>query len=307
MISRRAFLQSALVGGSIVAAGLARRDLQLDGPTGDFRLEDVTVAIAGLPPAFHGYRIGFLTDLHLGVWVPEEWIVRGIDELSKRQVDLLILGGDYILVNELNLWQQLGIVRSEKFSAMSKQEAIPAIYSTIADIFDGRQFSDGIYGVVGNHDHWNAFPIFQKIMRERRGFSILINEEIQIRRGEQRLHVFGVDDYLTGLPALPPSIPLTPGLSARIIVSHNPDYIPALLQHPSCSFNFAMCGHTHGGQIVLPILGPIAAQVADRRFVSGTRMIGERHIYTSRGLGVVGLPVRLNCPAEATLFTLVQA
>ena len=305
MISRRAFLHSALVGGSIVAAGVTRRDLQPDGPTGEFKLEEVSVPIDGLPPAFQGYTIGFLTDLHLGVWVPEEWILRGIDELSKRKVDLLILGGDYILVNEVSLWQELGIVRSEKFSTMSKREAIPAIYSTITELFSGRRFPDGIYGVVGNHDHWNAFPVFQQIMRQQRDLSILINEEVQITRGEQRLYVFGVDDYLTGLPSAPPSQPMVPGVSARIIVSHNPDYIAALLHQPQHSFALAMCGHTHGGQIVLPGLGPIAAQVVDRRFVSGMHSIENGSVYTSRGLGVVGLPFRVNCPAEVTVFTLV--
>ena len=88
------------------------------------------------------------------------------------------------------------------------------------------------------------------------------------------------------------------------ILKDNPDYIPAILDNPGAKFSLALCGHTHGGQIVLPALGPIAAQVVDRRFVSGMTQIGERQIYTSRGLGVVGLPFRLNCPPEVTILNL---
>jgi predicted MPP superfamily phosphohydrolase len=92
-----------------------------------------------------------------------------------------------------------------------------------------------------------------------------------------------------------------------LIVSHNPDYISALLNRPEPAFSFAVCGHTHGGQIVLPVMGPIAAQIVDRRFVSGMQHVNNRWVYTSRGLGVVGLPFRINCPAEVTVFTLTNA
>jgi hypothetical protein len=307
MISRRAFLRSALLGGSAAGAGLLHRDLGASGWTGDFITENVTVPLADLPPAFEGYKIGFITDLHLGVWVPDEWIRRAIEEVSKSDIDILILGGDYILVNEVNVWQECGIVRNEKFANLSKREAIPQIYSSFGELFAGKRFRDGLYGVVGNHDHWNSFPTFQSVMRGYPDVRILINEEIKISRGEQALYLFGVDDYLTGIPSAPPTRELRPNVSARVIVSHNPDYIAALLERPEHRFNLALCGHTHGGQIVLPILGPVAAQVVDPRFISGMQVVGDNRVYTSRGLGVVGLPFRVNCPAEVTVFTLRRA
>jgi predicted MPP superfamily phosphohydrolase len=307
MISRRALLRSALLGGSAAGVGLLHRDLEGSGWTGDFITEQIHVPVPDLPPAFDGYRVGFLTDLHLGVWVPDGWIHRAIEEISRYDIDILLLGGDYILVNEMNLWQECGIVRNETFAHLSKTEAIPSIYSAFGRCFIGRRFRDGLYGVVGNHDHWNSFSTFQQIMREYPDVRILINEEVVISRGEQSLCLFGVDDYLTGLPSTPPPRELRPGISSRIILSHNPDYIAALLKRPEYQFSLALCGHTHGGQIVLPVLGPVAAQVVDRRFISGMQTIGNTHIYTSRGLGVVGLPFRVNCPAEVTVFTLRRA
>jgi hypothetical protein len=141
-------------------------------------------------------------------------------------------------------------------------------------------------------------------MRNFPTIRLLINEEHSLIRGHEQLIVFGVDDYLTGLPAVPPTRALPDGVTKRIILSHNPDYLPAILKRPEIGFSLAVCGHTHGGQIVLPLLGPVAAQVIDQRFVSGMCAIDGKQVYTSRGLGVVGLPFRVNCPPEVSVFTL---
>jgi predicted MPP superfamily phosphohydrolase len=304
MISRRAFLSSAALGGSLAAAGLAGKTLAVTSSTGDFITEHRPISIPTLPQAFDGYKIGFITDLHLSVWVPEEWIIRAIDAVTAADVDLVVLGGDYILVNESSLWQNLDIVREKRFAALSKRDAIPQIYSTVAECFRERVFRDGIVGVVGNHDRWNSFPTFQSIFNRAPYIRMLINEEVIVSRGEHTIRIFGADDYLTGLPSPPPPLPADQPDAVRIIVSHNPDYIATLLDAPQHKFAFAMCGHTHGGQIVLPVLGPIAAQVVDERFIVGQQDIGAATVYTSRGLGVVGLPFRYNCPAEVTIFTL---
>jgi predicted MPP superfamily phosphohydrolase len=304
MISRRAFLSSAAFGGSLAATGLGGKYLAVSSSTGDFILEHRPISIPNLPRAFDGYKIGFITDLHLSVWVPEEWIIRAIDAVTANDVDLLILGGDYILVNESSLWQNLDIVRDERFASLNKRDAIPQIYSTVAECFRGRVFRDGILGVVGNHDRWNSFPTFQSIFNRAPYIKILINEEVTLSRGESSIRIFGADDYLTGIPSTPPPLPSDQPDAVRIIVSHNPDYIATLLSAPENRFSFAMCGHTHGGQIVLPVLGPIAAQVVDERFIVGQQNLKSSTVYTSRGLGVVGLPFRYNCPAEVTIFTL---
>lgn len=306
MLSRRTFLKSALIGGTAASIGLSVYDLQTDGYTADFILENVEVPIEGLPSAFSGYRIGFITDIHIGTWVPEMWLERALHAVKKMDVDLLLLGGDYILVHENSLWDSAGLIRNPRFSGITKSDVIPLIYTSFAECVREFTCRDGVLAVVGNHDHWNGFPQFLDILSNHPTIKLLINEEHSIIRGDQQLHIFGVDDYLTGLPSTPPQRQLANHVSKRIILSHNPDYIPAILERPEIDFSLALCGHTHGGQIVVPALGPIAAQVVDPRFISGMCRIGDRHIYTSRGLGVVGLPFRINCPAEVTVLTLVQ-
>jgi len=307
MLSRRQFLRSAVAGGAAAGISLSLYDLKNDLYTSSFTVEEVKLSLAGLPKAFTDYRIAFITDIHIGTWVPEEWLERALESVGKLGVDLLLLGGDYILVHESSLWDSAGLVRNPTFSGLDKRTAIPRIYSTFARCAARFSCPDGIFAVVGNHDHWNNFPEFLRVMQDFPQIRLLINSEHTIKRGEQELNIFGVDDYLTGIPVAPPVREFIDGRSKRIIISHNPDYLPAILKRPEIDFSLAVCGHTHGGQIVLPVLGPVAAQVVDQRFVSGMCQVDGKQIYTSRGLGVVGLPFRFNCPAEVTVFTLRPA
>lgn len=307
MLSRRQFLKAALVGASTLGVGLSVYDLQHELHTSEFILEDIAVTIPGLPPAFNDYRIGFITDIHIGTWVPENWLERALASLEAGHIDLLLLGGDYILVHETSLWDAAGLIRNPSYANLSKREAIPKIYQSFAELASRFRCPDGILAVVGNHDHWNSFSDFLAVMRNFPTIKLLMNEEHTLHRGHEQLIIFGVDDYLTGLPSAPPIRDLPDGVTKRVILSHNPDYLPTILKQPELTFSLAVCGHTHGGQIVLPLLGPVAAQVVDQRFVSGMSSVGESQIYTSRGLGVVGLPFRFNCPPEVTIFTLKAA
>jgi predicted MPP superfamily phosphohydrolase len=304
MITRRQFIQSALVGSIAVGLGAATYDIKNESYTSDFVLERVTAVIPGLPPAFNGYLIGFITDIHLGIWVPDLWLERALQEMGKAQVNLLLLGGDYILLNDNPAWQHLGVVRNQTYAAMNKAHAAAAIYESVFQLVSRLTVPDGILAVAGNHDHWNFFPSFMEIAYRYPNIKLLMNDEYEISRGEQSLLIFGADDYLTGLPTIPIARELGDGVCKRIVLAHNPDYISALLAQGSSNFSLALCGHTHGGQIVVPALGPIAAQVVDRRFVAGMHLVNGRTVYTSRGLGVVGLPFRLNCPAEVTILEL---
>lgn len=306
MISRRTFLKSAVIGSTGVAAALVGDDLRADGYSGTPRLEERKIVIPSLPSAFQGYRIGFLTDIHLGIWVPQSWIEHALTVLTQRGVDLLILGGDYIHISASRAWQTVGAVRNTDYDDLSRRDMAAKIYRDALTIFARFSFPDGTIGVVGNHEHWNFFPFFTETARAFPSLRFLINEEIEIRRGGQALSLYGVDDYVTGIPLLPPDR-RREGNRARILVSHNPDYVAALLGLREDPFDFAMCGHTHGGQVRLPLLGGVLMQIRDNRFMSGPVVVGESTVYTSRGLGVVGLPFRFDCPPEITIFDLQQA
>ncbi len=305
-ISRRAFLQGAtlLAGGAALAA--AHADMGLDSAAGQIVDETVHLVIPGLPRAFDGYRIAFFTDIHLGIWVPDEWVAWGLEKLRAHSPDLLVLGGDYILANDNPVWPMLGLVRNETYAGMDSEDAVPLIFSTAAKVLSSYSPPDGIVAVVGNHERWNSIELFNAAFRAYPAIRVLVNDEVTIRRGSESLLFFGSDDYLTGLPRVPPA-PTTPGVSARVLVSHNPDYVSELLKRGAARFSVALCGHTHGGQVRLPGLVSLAAPVRDSRFIAGLVRVDDQMVYTSRGLGVVGLPFRVNCPPEITTIELRTA
>ncbi len=308
MISRRNFLRSGFCIGAGLVAGTAGYTTIARDETGSIVLETLAVRIPDLPAAFEGYKIGFLTDIHFGMWLPDEWVVRALELLKEQAVDLLVLGGDYIFLNDNPLWRRAGIIRNHALTEHAPRKAIPQIYSRLGAILGEFSFPDGAIGVPGNHDHWNSTSIFRSVFGALPGVKLLINEEHLISRGEHSLRIFGVDDFLTGIPTAPPQNESRAGYDTRIIVSHNPDYISLLTSRlPDYHFDLALCGHTHGGQIRLPYIGAVMSQIRDSRFVAGMVNVGRKLVYTSRGLGVVGLPVRIDCPPEVTVFTAVRA
>ena len=301
MLSRRALLQLATLTGTGIAITAVTREMQPDGYTGTPVLERRNLKIPNLPKAFQGYRIGYLTDLHLGLWVPQSWITNAIETLITEKVDILVLGGDYIFVSENPLWETASCVRNTDYLDMPRSEMAKRSFSDICRIIASYSFKDGIVGVVGNHEHWNSIEMFVAAAREHPSLRILLNEKHLITRGDSSIEFLGVDDFLTGFPIKPPA--RATGLS-RILLSHNPDYVATLLEEELHSFDLALCGHTHGGQVRIPGLMGVVIPVQDPRFISGLTDIGSGFVYTSRGLGVVGLPIRFNCPPEITVIEL---
>lgn len=304
MLSRRAFLRAAAVGIGGLAIGSAAADLSAHGYTGTAHVERLIVRIGGLPKEFNSYKIGFLTDLHLGLWVPQTWIAAALDILVAHNIDLLLLGGDYIFITDNPIWSASHYVRNSDYLGLKRPEMVASAFSDVLGILASYSFRDGVIGVVGNHDRWNSYFQFQQACAKVPQLRFLVNQGARISRGDVALEIFGVDDYLTGIPSSPPSRSGASSHLCRILLSHNPDFVSALLKIDAEAFDLALCGHTHGGQIRLPGLTGALIPVQDPRFMAGMTKLEGGAVYTSRGLGVVGLPFRVNCPPEITIFEL---
>lgn len=236
---------------------------------------EVSFHFRDLPAAFDGYKILFLSDLHLdGLPGLTE---KTVEIIRRTPADLCILGGD---------------LRMETYGPFAA--ALEQMRLLLPEI----RAEDGILGVLGNHD----CPEFIEALEEL-GVNFLLNDSLPVQRSGQCIWIVGADDchYFKAhdLESAFSGLPLG---SFSIFVSHsNEVYKEALRYKP----NLFLCGHTHGGQIVIPPFGPIFTHSkAPRAFCQGGWNYRGMPGYTSAGVGVSGVPVRFNCKGEVTLVVL---
>jgi hypothetical protein len=297
MISRRSFLKiSGGVGlGALAAGGYALGTVT----TSALKLQRVDVTIPTLPTVFDGYTIGFVSDMHLGYYVPTDIIAASADLLRPHRCDLVALGGDYIWhPDEDKIWER----RNTDFRGVSHAEVPKKVFARIADIYAALNPRDGVIAVRGNHDMWIAPRLCLEAFSAR-GITVLDNGVREIVRGDARIYFVGVADLWTGSPHFTLLPERGQGVTT-ILLAHNPDYVAESLGRDDRRFELALCGHTHGGQVRLPFGGVVFDNVADKRFVSGLVQVGPQQVFTSTGIGVVEIPVRINCPPEAVVVTL---
>lgn len=300
-VTRRAFL------GGAAAAAVALPVCRGVDTTDALELVTQRVPIRDLPSPFEGYRIGVLADLHIGVNVSFELFDYALELARSAQPDLLLLGGDLIAVNDSAFAKLLQRDRNRELqeapAAMHPQLAYEGIASRLANWSP----KDGAYSVLGNHDRWVSPDLCLGVLQAR-GHRVLVNELVEIHRGESSLQLYGTDDYWNGNPhlkGLPP--PSYNGRNARVLLNHNPDFTGLVYDRRATSFDLAIHGHTHGGQIKLPGLGAISYNIKDLRLAEGLFTFPDgSQSYTSRGIGVVELPYRINCPPEVTVLELAR-
>jgi predicted MPP superfamily phosphohydrolase len=155
-----------------------------------------------------------------------------------------------------------------------------------------------VYGVLGNHDSLRMVPSLEKM-----NIRILMNESVLIRRGDQSIHIAGIDDaHFYRADNLEKATALIPLDAFSILLSHTPEIYR---QAAHAGFDLLLSGHTHGGQICLPGGIPITLDsVLPRRLGAGAWKHHNMDGYTSVGAGSSVVPVRFNCPPEITLHRL---
>jgi uncharacterized protein len=231
------------------------------------------VRLNSLPAAFDGFTILHLSDLH--VENSEEPLGRLIPLLSTVTYDLCVLTGDY---------------RDGKFDAPDH------VLARLAQVLAA--LKGPVYGTLGNHD-----SIRTVVDLERLGVRMLVNEAVTVQRGDQTIHLSGIDDaHYFRTDNIEKAAAEIPAGKCSILLSHTPE---VYRQAAHAGFDLMLSGHTHGGQICLPGGIPvIRGGVMPRRIASGPWTYRGMAGYTSRGVGTSIVPVRLNCPPEITLHHL---
>ena len=157
------------------------------------------------------------------------------------------------------------------------------------------------FAVLGNHDYWTNPNAIREMLRLCK-ITDLTNSVFSLTRGTQRLHLCGVDDVRAGNVRLDAVLNQLKEDGAAILLVHEPDY--ADVSAATGRFDLQISGHSHGGQVVLPLLGPLILPYLGRKYPAGLYKVGNMFQYTNRGVGSARLPIRINCPPEITLFVL---
>jgi len=261
----------------LVGAGLGAAGLLAGGSVASaYRFEVVRMA-APLPALASPVRVAWLCDLHYGPFIGASTVSRWIDAALLERPDVVLLGGDLV---DYHVGPDIGPLLDQ-------------IARLTAPL--------GVYAVWGNHDRWR-FPDIAPFARalSERGVRVMVNRGAPLR---DDLYLAGIDDVLAGEPDVGAALAGAPARSATLLMSHNPDALPGV----PTGVGLTLCGHTHGGQVCLPLIGPIVTgSKYGRRFVQGW-VRGPARGYVSRGLGVSTLPVRVDCPAELTVLDLTPS
>jgi predicted MPP superfamily phosphohydrolase len=267
IVTRRAALNTLLAGGVGTfigggAYGLAYSRHQT-------QLVRATVPVSGLPSALDGLRVGLITDLHHSEMVPVQDVVRASTLLMAEHPDMIVLGGDYVT------WGDRSYV-------------VPC-----AEALGGLHAPFGVYAALGNHDDDRDMPA----ALISNGFEVLRDARTTVRARGERLELMGVR-FWTQRPRDIARV-LRGAEGPVILIAHDPR---RLTEAAGLDIGLVLSGHTHGGQVVLPGVGAIAA----RKFpvVSGFAQRDHTSIFVSRGVGTVYVPYRFNCPPDVAILTL---
>lgn len=304
-MNRRTFLRTLGVtvpvfGAALGSAGLVATD-QSEGPV---EATEIGLALRNLPRSFAGYRIGFLSDIHLGSCVSRTVLGAAIAKLVALAPDVVLLGGDFIWYADGAMSQAALSVRAGRQCFTNNSSLAGELYAEIADSFRSVKAPDGIFAVLGNHDRWIAPLSTAKALDP--WVTLLVNEAVSIRRADETLTIIGTDDLWTGVPSLHPFSDKRSPHELRIVLSHNPDFHSQTLDGSAFEYDLGLAGHTHGGQIRAPGLPAPFLNVRDRRFGVGVFHHARASVFTSRGVGTAWFPVRLNCPPEVAVIQLSQ-
>ena len=160
----------------------------------------------------------------------------------------------------------------------------------------------GAWGVLGNHDLANLRQRVVPPLKEA-GIAILVNDAASVDTDRGELWIVGIDDAQLGEVDLVRAFTDVPTDAAAICLWHEAD-----LAEDSAPFGgfLQLSGHSHGGQVRLPGIGPIASPTMGKRYVRGRYQIDDMQLYVSSGIGVYRPPVRFNCPPELTIVRLID-
>ena len=284
LLTRRQFFCTGAAGAAIGAIAIVGDGTIIEANRP--QLVSVDVALPRLHESWDGFRIAQLSDLHYDDYFSVVPLRKAVEIVNGLQPDLVVVTGDF--------------VTSPVTSSRRLKKIAAAAIEPCAQLLSQLRASSGILSALGNHDlSTNAAHIIDVL--QSHAIPVLRNRSVSIARDGQRLWFAGVDDVLQGTPDLERALQGIPQAEPVVLLAHEPDWADHVARFP---VDLQLSGHSHGGQIRLPLVGAPYLPELGRKYPRGLRRIGSLALYTNVGVGTILIPMRLNCPPEVTLITL---
>lgn len=245
------------------------------------KLRRIDVPLERWPEALDGLKVAVVSDLHTGA--PHVNVERVVAKVNATRPDLVALVGDY--------------------ADPSVPFGEPVAPEDVADELGRLSATLGVFAVLGNHDWYHFGERVPRALRHA-GIEVLENDAVALERGGAVLWVAGLADMRERNADPFVALAMVPENQALIALTHDPDMFPQLSSRAALT----LAGHTHGGQIGLPLLRRAAAPT--RHGYTGGEVRDPAtggYMYVSRGIGTTGLPIRLAAPPEIALLRLRSA
>lgn len=233
-----------------------------------------TVAVPHLPPALQGLRVAHLTDFHRSRHTSDVLLRHAVAAANAACPDLILLTGDFV-------------------------SSDPNDIAPCAHILAPLHAPLGVCAILGNHDYYTDGLAVKRHL-EGLGFQVLLNRSILLPNG---LRIVGLDDDRYHHTDVPQAFREVQPAEPTLVMAHNPALIERMAERECVVFS----GHTHGGQVRLPVLTRREIRrIGAKHYEQGWYTVGNARLYVNRGLGRVGIPLRLFCRPELALFTLTS-
>lgn len=288
-IKRRAFIKGSLftvLGLGIIGTGTIYYAHNIE-PTW-LNITHHQLHLPRITKAFNGYRLVQITDIHADdSFMTAERLAGLVQTINALQADVIVITGDFVT------------------------NYLPDAKRTLTEL-NQLQTRDGVFGVLGNHDHPSGVEWVRECLHVGQ-VQELANKTHTIQRGDQVLHIVGMDDLWPQNRGIPAPIwthqPLLqqltsslPDAGAAILLVHEPDFADVTAQNSR--IDLQLSGHSHGGQVRIPLHGPIFLPPLSRVYPKGRYQIESLIQYTNSGLGMLAPYFRFDCRPEIAVFDL---
>lgn len=238
-------------------------------------LERVEIKLPRLPKKLDGFKVIHLSDIHHSPFTGLDHIERTVKIANRLKPDMFVLTGDYVSHDAKYI-------------------------GPVAEVLGRLEAEFGTHACLGNHDHWTDAELVTRSLKDA-GIQVLINEGHRFEARGASIWLAGVDDHMVGKTDLPAALKGSFPDEFKLLLAHNPIIFRKAVR---AAIDLTLSGHTHGGQVKVRTRTPKDRLIPRRRLSAGLHQSKDSHIYITRGIGTVVLPVRYQCPPEISLLEL---